>query len=561
MSENKPQNRDDGLEVTYRIPVERFQYADELAAQNQKLRKGSHVLAVVLVVSALLMFLLGWGFGTYRPIPFSNQIRESVSAAVPADSAKKIESVLSIMKNYWYFASGIENLDTRLTDQALIGITDNEEDPHTQYMTSEEIQQFTQSINRNFVGIGVQFTSTEDGLHIITRVFRDSPAERAGVLPGDIIHAVNGKVVDGLSSTEIKDLVQGEEGTKVNMTFLRDGKPLEIAITRGQISHTVDGEMLEDGIAYISLAQFGESTGTEVREMLDQFKQEGAKRLIIDLRDDGGGYLDALKDVLNCFLPADTVFILREYSDGTKEENRTSGGKYQFVDGIVLLVNESTASASEAFTMAMKEKRDDVTIVGTKTYGKGSVQITRYFTDGSALKYTDSVWKSPNGVWVNNTGIEPDETVELHPVLSAEYKEMEDGAVFGPDTVSQETATAQMCLDFLGYDTLRSDGYFDAKTEAALKEFQKKLELEETGLLDRTSYDTLISQTVYEWYSNSSHDTQLNRAIEILKNREDSAGSTAASAAPSASHADSGSGILFEAAPLTLIRNPGDEII
>ena len=560
MNENKAQNRDDGLEVTYRIPVERFQYADELAAQNQKLKKGSHVLGIVLVVSALLMFLVGWGVGTFRPLPVSKDAKQAVINVVPADSAKKVETVLSIMQNSWYFAAGIENLNTRLTDQALLGITDNEEDPHTQYMTAEEILQFTQNINRNFVGIGVQFTSTEDGLHIITRVFRDSPAERSGVLPGDIIHAVNGKVVDGLSSAEIKELVQGEEGTKVNMTFLRDGKPLEIAIPRGQISHTVDGEVLEDGIAYISLAQFGESTGTEVREMLDQFREENAKRLIIDLRDDGGGYLDALKDVLNCFLPADTVFILREYSDGTKEESRTSGGKYQFVDGIVLLVNESTASASEAFTMAMKEKRDDVTIVGTKTYGKGSVQITRYFDDGSALKYTDSVWKSPNGVWVNNTGIEPDETVELHPVLSAEYREMDENAVFGPDTVSQETATAQMCLDFLGYDSLRFDGYFDAKTEAALKAFQKKLELEETGLLDRTSYDTLISQTVYEWYSNSSRDTQLSRAKEILKNREDRTEGTD-SETPAAVQADPLTGIMYEAAAEARIRNAGDEII
>ena len=561
MSEKKPQNRDDGLEVTYRIPVERFQYADELAAQNQKLRKGSHVMGIVLVVSALCMFLLGWGVGTFLPIPIANSIRHGVTYVTPGDSTKKIESVLSIMNSYWYFSRGIENLEERLTDQALFGITDNEEDPHTQYMTREEIESFTQNINRNFVGIGVQFQSTEDGMHIITRVFRDSPAEKAGVLPGDIIHAVNGTVVDDMSSTEIKDLVQGEEGTRVNMTFLRDGKPMEIAITRGQISHTVDAEIMEGNIGYISLAQFGESTGSEVREMLDKFKESGVRRLIIDLRDDGGGYLDALKDVLNCFLPADTVFILREYTDGTMAENRTSGGKYQFVDGIVLLVNENTASASEAFTMAMKEKREDVTIVGTKTYGKGSVQISRYFDDGSALKYTDSVWKSPSGVWVNNVGIEPDETVELHPVLSREYKEMEDGAVFGPDTVSEETATAQMCLDFLGYDHLRFDGYFDQKTEAALKQFQKKLGLEETGVLDRAVYDTLISQTVYEWYSDSTHDTQLMRALELLKNMDEAEETKEEAETPSASVSFSFEDLLFEETPMSEIRNTGNEII
>ncbi|MBR2793957.1 MAG: peptidoglycan-binding protein, partial [Solobacterium sp.] len=380
-------------------------------------------------------------------------------------------------------------------------------------------------------------------------------------LPGDIIHAVNGTVVDGMDSSEIKELVQGEEGTKVNMTFLRDGKTLEISIPRGQISHTVDAEIMEGNIGYMSLAQFGESTGTEVREMLDQFKKEGASRLIIDLRDDGGGYLDALKDVLNCFLPADTVFILREYTDGTKEENRTSGGKYQFVDGIVLLVNDSTASASEAFTMAMKEKRDDVTIIGTKTYGKGSVQITRYFNDGSALKYTDSAWKSPSGIWVNNTGIEPDETIELHPVLSAEYKEMEEDATFGYDTVSRETEIAQMCLDFLGYESMRTDGYFDKRTEEALKEFQKKLELDETGVLDRTSYDTLISQTVYEWYTDKSHDTQLMRALELLRNRTAGAAKAEVSEAPSAAVKIDHSQIMMEETAVQAIRTDRDGII
>jgi C-terminal peptidase prc len=178
-----------------------------------------------------------------------------------------------------------------------------------------------------------------------------------------------------------------------------------------------------DGIAYISLAQFGESTGTEVREMLDQFREENAKRLIIDLRDDGGGYLDALKDVLNCFLPADTVFILREYSDGTKEESRTSGGKYQFVDGIVLLVNESTASASEAFTMAMKEKRDDVTIVGTKTYGKGSVQslirLSKFGYTG-AIRLTTLHYFPPCNEGYDGIGIYPDEKYSVS--LSEEAK-------------------------------------------------------------------------------------------------------------------------------------------
>lgn len=530
MSISKPQKEDDGLEVTYRIPVERFQYADELNEQNNSLKRKNRILTGVLAAAAAVCFVFGWGVGSFTPIPFVNQLRQGITAVSAEDADKKIESVLRIMENYWYFSREIENLDERLSDQALKGVTDNEEDPHTEYMSREEISQFTQAINRNFVGIGVQFRNTESEPHVITRVFRDSPAEKAGVLPGDIIHLVDGVNVDDMNAQEIKDLVQGEEGTIVSMTFLRGGEPVTLNITRGQVYHTVDGNVTDEGFGYLSIQQFGESTGSEVKEYLDEFKTRNVTRLIIDLRDDGGGYLDALKSVLNCFLPADTVFIRREYTDGKTEENRTSGGLYPSIDGVVLLVNGNTASAAEAFTMAMREMRKDVRVIGTKTYGKGSVQITRYFDDGTALKYTDSIWKSPRGIWVNNTGIVPDETVELHPVLDTAYTSMEEGTSFRLDDLGETVKTAALCLDFLGYTPVRTDGYFDASLETALKNYQKDNGMEETGILDTAVYDSLVAKTIIAWNTDPACDRQRMRAVEILKNHvsEPSAGTITA---------------------------------
>ena len=164
----------------------------------------------------------------------------------------------------------------------------------------------------------------------------------------------------------------------------------------------------------------------------------------------------------------------------------------------------------------MKELRDDVTVVGKKTYGKGTVQITRTFDDGSALKYTTSRWLSPSGVSINGTGIEPDEEVNLHEVLTMPYTDMEEGDSYTVDSVSEYVRTAQLAMDYLGYASDRKDGYFSAATEQALKNFQQDKGLEVTGVLDEGTYKTLISNVVLEHSTNEAHDPQLQRAKELL---------------------------------------------
>ncbi len=555
MTESKPKQENDGLEVTYRIPVERFQYEDELVKENQRLKANSRKTVFWIVGLTAAALLIGWCFSALVPTPFSNQVRHGVTYVTQKSADNKITNVRTILEKYWYFSREIDNLSERLTDQALIGMTTNEEDPHTTYMTSEEIQQFTQSINRNFVGIGVQFQSQENGLNLITRVFRDSPAERAGVQAGDIIHSIDGTVVDNMTAQEIKDLVQGEIGTDVTIVFLREGKYVTLDITRGEIGHTVNGDTTEEGYGLIQIEQFGETTANEVQSYLDEFKEQGVTKLIIDLRDNGGGYLEALEGVVSKFLPANTVFIRRDYTNGVQTDNKTIGGNYTEFSPIVILVNDNTASASEAFTMAMKEQRDDVVVVGVTTYGKGSVQVTQYYDDGSALKYTDSIWKSPDGVWVNGVGITPDEEVKLHPVLDTFYEAMEEDMVLDVDSVSEFTVEAQQCLDFLGYDPGRTDGYFSEQTKQALLSFQKDTELETDGRLSSTTYEALVSAVVRKWTTDISCDLQYQKAVEILSNAEET--KTEASSAVSNRQSISyvlGDTLLYEEIKLMTIR-------
>ena len=372
------------------------------------------------------------------------------------------------MGNNWYFGKDIDNLDDRLLNQALTGITTNAEDPHTYYMTKEEVASFVQSINRNFVGIGVQFVAN-NGLNMIQRVFKGSPAEKAGVLPGDIIHIVDGTVVDNMSSSNIADLVKGEEGTKVHIDFIRDGETVSLDLTREQISSTVYGEV-KDGIGYLEIVQFGESTANEVQLYLEDFNNQNIKDLIIDLRNDGGGYLTALQSVGGLFLDSGSVALVEEYASGKSKTLTVNGDKLWNDDGqIVMIVNDNTASAAEAFTLAMKEQRANVTVIGKTTYGKGTVQITDQFKDGSAIKYTTSKWLSSKGVWVNGEGIEPDVTVELPDILNVAISELPEGTTYAYDSVGNEVSIAQKALDYLGYEVDRNDGiisiYFTEKSK------------------------------------------------------------------------------------------------
>ncbi len=436
-------------------------------------------------------------------------------ASTISSTEDKIEEALNVMGNNWYFGKDIENLDERLLNQALTGITTNSEDPHTYYMTKEEVESFVQSINRNFVGIGVQFIAT-DGINMIQRVFKGSPAEKAGVLAGDIIHAVDGTVVDNMSSTNIANLVKGEQGTTVHIDFIRDGETVSLDIVRDQISSTVYGEV-KDGIGYLEILQFGESTADEVKLYLEDFIEQNIQNLIIDLRNDGGGYLTALQSVGGLFLDSGSVALIEEYASGKSETLTVNGSKLWNDDGsIVILVNGNTASAAEAFTLAMKEQRSNVTIVGTTTYGKGTVQITDQFKDGSAIKYTTSKWLSSQGVWVNGEGIEPDTTIELPDILNVSIVELSEDESYSYDSVSDKVSIAQKALDYLNYDVDRTDGYFSQATEEAIKTFQKDHSLEETGILNKTTYESLVSTVTLDWSTSDANDTQLKYAEELI---------------------------------------------
>ena len=472
-------------------------------------------LRVSLAILLALGLLLGWAVGSFLPIPGTRALREGIRQSQSMNSSDKINAAFDIMENDWFFGSQIEDLDTRLSDQALRGIFDNEEDPHTEYLSAEEVVAFRQSIDRDFVGIGVEFINT-NGMNLVTKVFKDSPAQKAGVQAGDIIKEIDGVSAEGMTSADVKEHVQGEEGTDVVILFSRQGEDVSITITRAAITATAFGYLIDDETAYLQLYQFGTGTAGEIDGYLAEFRAAGAKKLVIDLRDNGGGYLDALAQIASRFLPGGTLVMIQEYADGTRENTYTSTGYTQDFGPIVILINGNTASASEVFALAMKEQRDDVTIAGTVSYGKGTVQITRMFNDSSAIKYTTSKWISPNEVWVNNTGIEPDVAVDVPEGIDHVYLGMEEGSEFAPDSVGEQVKEVQVALDYLGYEVDRKDGYFSEATLSALNQFASDKDIAMDGKLTPDLYEAVVSALVLDWNTTTQHDTQLSKALEIL---------------------------------------------
>jgi len=491
------------------IDLKRHEWPDEKEARI-KMEKNVRKRKLLGTIARLVMFFIGICVGITATFFYYQK-------SIPlTDENTKINSIKNIMENKWFFASEVQDIDNQLTNMAIDGMTTFEDiDKHTMYFSKEDLDSFHESINMNYVGIGVTFSPIGEKF-IVNQVFHDGPADQAGIKEGDILYKADEELLNGKTSDELKDLVLGDEGSIVKITVLRDGKEVNFDISRAEINHTTYGYMIDEDTGYLDIYSFGESTYDEAKSYLNEFTNLNMDNLIIDLRDDGGGWLNALVSISGLFLPSGTIAMNQVYPDGSNTVIKANGQYFDNINGIVILINENTASAAEVLTMALKENRDDVTIVGDVSYGKGTVQVTQEFSDGSALKYTSSKWTSPEGVWVNKVGITPDIEVSLADILTS-YALDYNGEIIVVDTVSAYVKTMQLSLDFLGYEVDRSDGYFSQATSDTLKAYQAANNLETTGNLDDYTYESLLANIRQAISSDKiSYDDQVKTALGVL---------------------------------------------
>ncbi len=286
-------------------------------------------------------------------------------------------------------------------------------DKYSQYLTGDEYDALINSNDGDFVGIGVHvaYDIDTEGVYIFG-VIDGSPAQSAGLKAGDIIVAANGIRANNDSYYTILDTVRGEANTEVNLTVLRDGTEREVVVTRAPVaSENVIYENLGDGIAYIRILSFSDSTvGTQFTKKIALAQQEGCKRFIFDVRNNSGGYLEEICKVLDLLLPEGKIINIVD-KDG-KTTVRYSDANCIESEGMVVLCNENTASAAELFSAALRDYKL-ATLVGTKTFGKGSMQTTYTLSDGSAFKLSTAFYNPPSNESYDGIGITPDKTVDL----------------------------------------------------------------------------------------------------------------------------------------------------
>lgn len=487
-----------------RIRLVRHKWPDEI--ENEKKQNRKRITLIVFIAFTLFVgILIGRNLGNRN----SSNVSQTTS---------KIDYIKDVIKNKWYFGKDIDNIDEYLNDLAINGMMTFDVDPHTQYMNVDEANNWMTSLDESFVGIGVQFYFI-DNQAVISRVFKDSPAEIAGVLSGDIINKVDNTSVEGLTTDQIGDLVRGEIHTVVNIEFIRQGKPVSIDITRDTIKRFAYGTMLSEDIGYLEITQFGVNTHEEVEKYLKYLTDNNAKKLILDLRDNGGGYLSSVQEIASYFLDEGEIVLIQEDKTGNRLPTKANGNTVYKFDDIIVLINENTASASEVLTAALQYHLGAETL-GTKSYGKGTVQTSQRLSDMSVIKYTIAQWLTPDGSAIHNVGITPNYEVKLHNALNIDKSKISIDEVYRYDSVSSIVSIVQESLDFLGYQVKRKDGYFDVSTQEALIKFTADNGLTSKDYIDSDLYEIVVTDVIREWSLNrEDKDVQLHEAVEIFNGK------------------------------------------
>lgn len=433
-------------------------------------------------------------------------------ATVGTDRAEfsKLYSAFDTLKNGYY--QKVDN--KKLINGAINGMVQSLGDPYSDYMSNTEAKSFHNSISSSFEGIGAEIQEKDTHIVIVSPI-KGSPAEKAGLKPNDVIVSVNGKSLQGLSSTQAVALIRGKKGTKVNLIIQRPGTeaPVNVSVVRDQIPiNTVYGEMVGDGIAKVQITSFSSNTSKELVKTLNDLQKQGMKGLVLDLRQNPGGLLDQAIDIASLFVPKGKTLFKVEDRDG-KIKEYTSQNKGTDIMPLVVLIDSGSASASEIVSAAVNESAG-VPLVGEKSFGKGTVQTAQDFSDGSNLKFTMAKWLTPDGNWIHKKGIKPD-----YPVALPDYANL---TMIDPDkelklsTASTDVKTAQIMLKAIGFDPGREDGFFDDKTQNAVMAFQKAQNLPADGIIKGDSTLKLMDLLRQKIQQN---DTQLQKAIEVLKEK------------------------------------------
>lgn len=371
------------------------------------------------IFGAILLCLVGVGiyYGVYEPDKAIATPIEDVSAANNAeeetyeDIVEKLSVLKMIIDTYYLEEVDSEDYATGIYK----GFVNSLDDPYSTYYTKKEYANMIESSSGVYQGIGaVVSQDVKTGIITIVRPYKDGPAYNAGLLPDDILYKVEGEEVTGEDLTEVVGKIKGKEGTEVNITIYRDGvaDPMDLTLVRKKINiPTIEYEMLKDKIGYIQIVEFDDITISQFSSAVSALEKKGMKGLVIDVRNNPGGLLNSVVDILDRLLPKGKLVVYTEDKYGNREEEKTDNTD-RYNKPIAVLINGNSASASEIFAGTLQDY-DKATVVGTTSFGKGIVQRVIPLTDGTAIKLTISKYFTPKGRNIHGEGIIPDVEIEL----------------------------------------------------------------------------------------------------------------------------------------------------
>ena len=329
-----------------------------------------------------------------------------------------VQTKLAKLETYirGYYIDEID--DEQLEDYLYYGLVAGLGDPYAAYYNEEETQSMLDSSSGNYCGIGAVFSQNlVTGIITVSRVYEGCPSYEAGILPEDILYMVEGEDVTGQDLTNVVTKIKGEEGTEVTISMLRGEEVLDFTMKRQMIEvPTIEHEMLDNQVGYILITEFDGVTSEQFSIALKDLQANGMKSLVIDLRNNGGGSLDAVCEIADELLP-EGLIVYTEYSDGERVDRNSDA---EWVDvPMAVLINGASASASEILSGALQD-HGVATIVGTQSYGKGIVQSVLDLQDGTALKLTSAKYYTPKGNNIHGVGITPDVEIDLPEELKTE---------------------------------------------------------------------------------------------------------------------------------------------
>ena len=383
--------------------VEKEKTEKEVKVQKENTNSSSSFNLIEVIIIMIITAIFGVFIGSW--VAYFKDIDEEV---VPVSFKEFIDVYDDIVDEYYYDLD-----DDGLIDAGIKGMLDYLEDPYSSYLDNEDSESLNMELEGEYVGIGATIGISSDGYPYVVDMFENSPAALAGFEIGDKIISIDGEVVNGQNALEVSQKIKGEVGTTVDIIVSRDGIELSITLTRGKvIIPSVSYYVVEEtNIGVLKIDIFAKNTPKQFKEAMDEMTKMGVKSLVIDVRDNSGGYLSSAEEIVSYFLNnGDVIYQLKD-ANGIVEKVTNNNSKLYDVD-VAVVVNETSASASEILAISLKENINAI-LVGKKTYGKGTVQKTVQLDSGAMIKYTIQEWLSPNGNKVHSVGVFPDYDVNL----------------------------------------------------------------------------------------------------------------------------------------------------